>query len=100
MQAAQSSIQERMRRDLGSYLLRTRSTMSTRHGPPAHTRDSQVDRLSFGLEPAWLAGSGGASKPPGFVPRPEGSPHYRRWRPFFLISRAIVDRSLLFALTQ
>ena len=37
-------------------------------------------------------------KPPGFVPGPEGSPHYRRWRPF-LISRAIVDRSQLLALT-
>ena len=38
-------------------------------------------------------------KPPGFAPRPEGSPHYRRWPPFFLISRAIVDRGQLLALT-
>jgi hypothetical protein len=36
---AQLSIQERMRRDTASYLLKARFTITSKHGPPAHARE-------------------------------------------------------------
>ena len=84
-----------------TFSLRARSTISRRHGSPAH-----YEGFTRGLWPVviWLrtcmlAGFGWGLQAARLRRRPEGSPRYRRWRPFFLISRAIVDRSQLLALT-